>query len=105
MAAKKLDHQTVAIIEAINHATAAAQIVADHVAQELKDHTLHDDERFEQVTKLIESIAQDVKSLLGSRSYMRGAWKGMTVAVVAALGVAKFVHDYWDAFITLVKGH
>ncbi len=104
MPRKKLSPETVAIIAAIEHATGAAKIVADSVAGELEKHTKHDDDRFAALTALVESIALDVKSLLGTRSYARGAWKGMTLVAVAVFAIAKAVHDYWDSFVTLVRG-
>ncbi len=72
---KKLSSDTSAIIRAIESAALAAKHTSDLVSQELVTHTRHDDERFEQLTTLVESIAQDVKSLLASRSYTRGMVK------------------------------
>ena len=95
---RKLSPETTAIIKAIESASKTAQVVADSVAAELVTHTRHDDERFERLTALVEAIGGDVKSLLDSRSFQRGAWKaigvvggvagtiaGLLVAIVKAL--------------------
>ncbi len=105
MPRKKLSPETVAIIAAIEGASATAKVVADAVAGELEKHTRHDDERFAALTTLVESIALDVKSLLGSRSFMRGAWKAITVTALVASTMVTAIHAYWDSFIALVRGH
>lgn len=105
MPARRPSPDTRAIIAAIEGASATAKVVADSVAKELVLHTQHDDERFADLTKLVESVALDVKSLLGSRSYVRGAWKGVTVAAVVASSLVTAVHAYWDSFLALVRGH
>lgn len=88
---RRLSPETSAIIAAIENATGAAKIVADSVSKELTLHTQHDDERFEQLTKLVESIATDVKSLLQSRSFFRGAWKAASVAGGAVGGIVAII--------------
>lgn len=70
----KLSPESIAIIEAITNATAIAKTVSDKVAGELHEHTLQDDKRFKDLTILVESISKDVKSLLDSRQFFRGAW-------------------------------
>ena len=84
--AKRLSAEATAIIDAIEKASGLAKSTADGVALQLVTHTKSDDEKFAALTKLVESIALDVKSLLDSRSYARGAWWGMAslAGVVAA---------------------
>jgi hypothetical protein len=99
MPKRKLSAETTAIISAIESASATAKVVADSVAKELVLHTQHDDERFERLTALVESIGGDVKSLLDSRSFQRGAWKAISVVggiagTVAGLLVT-FVKHLW----------
>ena len=91
MKSNRLSPETRAIIHAIESATGAAQVVATKVSEELATHTRHDDERFEALTVLVTSVANDVKSLLESRSFVRGAWKaiiGISVAVSTIIGMA-----------------
>lgn len=102
---KQMSADTVAIISAIEKATDAAQIVADGVQRELVQHTQHDDERFETLTTLVESIATDVKSLLASRSFMRGAWKAITVSALVASALVTGVHAWWSTAIAFLRGH
>lgn len=75
---RPLAHDTSAIISAIENATAAARIVADQVAGELATHTKQDDERFDKLTHLVESIATDVKSLIETRTFGRAVWWTIT---------------------------
>lgn len=91
MPKRKLSAETVAIIGAIESASATAKVVADAVSKELVLHTQHDDERFERLTTLVESIGGDVRSLLASRSFQRGAWKAITVVGSVAGGLAAIV--------------
>lgn len=96
--ARKMSKETSAIIGAIEHATAAAQIVADQVSRELVTHTKHDDERFEKLTALVESIAADVKSLIETRSFGRAVWWTLTKIgtwVVLLAGGAWAVYTYF----------
>ena len=72
---------TAMILRAIETAADAGRQVAQDVAAELVEHTKHDDDRFDRLTRLVESIATDTKSLLASRSFIQGAWK--TVVAVA----------------------
>lgn len=104
MAAKKLSPDTAAIIVAIQNATGVAEATAKVVSDELQRHTAQDDERFANVTKLVESIAIDVKSLLGSRSFMRGAWKGITVSALVASTLVTGIHAWWGTVIAYLKG-
>jgi hypothetical protein len=73
-----VNKETAAIIGAIEHATAAAQIVADQVSRELVTHTQHDDVRFEKLTVLVESVATDVKSLIETRKFGYAVWWTLT---------------------------
>jgi hypothetical protein len=86
--ARKLSPETLAIIGAIEAASATTKSVSDAVARELGTHTKHDDERFTALTNLVTSIATDVKSLLDSRSFQRGAWWAM---IAIAGGVSTVV--------------
>lgn len=98
MASPKLHADTLAIVEAIANATSTAKAVSDHVADELHQHTINDDKRFEVLTVLVESISRDTQSLLKSRSYIKGAWKGIVGTALAASGVFKageFVINHW----------
>jgi hypothetical protein len=69
-----MSKDTVAIISAIENASEVARVIADSVAKELQDHTKSDDKRFDDLTKLVESISENVRSLLDSRQFFRGAW-------------------------------
>lgn len=91
---RKLNADTVAIINAIENATGAAKVVADAVAKELVLHTQHDDERFEALSKLVESVAQDVKSLLDSRTFLRGAWWAVGGMVLGVVGLVTAAYHY-----------
>jgi putative N-acetylmannosamine-6-phosphate epimerase len=102
---RKLNAETAAIIAAIENATAAAKIVADAVSTELHVHTGHDDERFEALTKLVESISLDVKSLLASRSFLRGAWKTIVAVGVVTSTLVTAIHSWWGTLIAFLKGH
>lgn len=92
---KKLSPETVAIISAIESATDGARIIADQVSRELVAHTQHDDERFEKLTSLVESVATDVKSLIETRTFSRAVWWTLTkigggAAMIAAGGWAVY---------------
>jgi hypothetical protein len=97
----KFSAETVAIVQAIESATSTAKIVADTVARELSEHTTHDDERFDRLTKLVESIATDTKSLLDSRSFIKGAWWTIVkIATAAAMGSGAII-----TLINYLRGH
>lgn len=74
MAKTNLSSDTTAIIKAIENSTKIAQIIAGEVAAELKSHTASDDKRFADLATMVESVAEDVRSLLNSRTFFRGAW-------------------------------
>jgi hypothetical protein len=98
---KKLSADTLAVIAAIETASRDSKNVSDQVARELTLHTEHDDERFTALTVLVESIANDVKSLLDSRSFTRGVWKAASVAggsVGGVVAVAAFI-------VSWLRGH
>ena len=95
--AKALSHETVAIIRAITDATTVAQKVANEVEGELKKHTASDDRRFEELTVLVESISTDVKSLINSRQFFRGAWW-------AVVGMAGIIGSILAAVWHYIKG-
>lgn len=98
MATKKITTDTMAIIKAIESSAIAQKAAADSVKDDLAKHTAQDDERFTRLTDLTESIANDVKSLLSSRSFVRGAWK----AIVVTAGVVSTVTTI---LLTYLKGH
>jgi len=90
---KKLSPDTTAIIKAIAAAQQQARTVADTVESELKKHTESDDERFAALTTLVESVSNDVKSLLNSRQFFRGAWWAIVgMAALVGSGVAAVWH-------------
>jgi hypothetical protein len=81
---KKIDRQTEKYTERLIHMTAAmeAHIRADAIA-------------FQELGSQILEVNKDVKSLLNSRSFLRGTWFavgvfGTFVAAVTALAVAWF---------------
>lgn len=91
----KLSKNTVAIIEAISNATAIARTVSDKVERELHEHTLSDDRRFHELTVLVESVAKDVKSLLNSRQFFRGAWWAIAgMSGLFGAGIAAIWHYF-----------
>ncbi len=91
----KLSPDSTAIIEAIANATSVAKTVSDKVAEELHTHTLQDDKRFADLTKLVESIATDVKSLINSRQFFRGAWWAVVgMAGILGAGIAAIWHYF-----------
>lgn len=51
----------------------------NEVLVELREHVKQDHERFETQGKKLEEIHTDVRSLLESRSFLRGAWRTITV--------------------------
>jgi hypothetical protein len=95
---------TQVILRAIESATEAGRLVAAGVATELVTHTKRDDERFAELTKLVESVANDTKSLLLSRSYTRGVRRAViaTAGGVSAL-VAAISHI--PTVLSLLKFH
>jgi hypothetical protein len=97
MKRKKLSADTLAVIEAIETAARNSKTVSDAVARELAVHTEHDDERFAALTALVTSVANDVKSLLDSRSFTRGVWKAASVAggsVGGAVAITTLIISY-----------
>lgn len=97
-AKNKLSLETTAIITAIEHASEAGRLIAASVSTELVTHTKHDDERFQALTELVTSVANDVKSLLESRSFTRGVWKAASVAggsVGGLVAVIAFIVSWW----------
>ena len=60
---------------------------AAKLAEELKAHDRLDTERFDAVNTKLDGIHADVKSLLASRSYVRGAW----AAIATISGAVSFV--------------
>lgn len=69
---------TAMILRAIETAANAGRKVADDVAAELQEHTKHDDDRFDRLTRLVESIAIDVKSLIETRTFSQAVWWTIT---------------------------
>jgi hypothetical protein len=61
-------------------------------------HTEEDTRRFNEVAEKLDSIATDVKSLLESRSFQRGAWK---MVVYTSTAISTLV----GLLIAYVKGH
>lgn len=73
-------HGTAMILRAIETAANAGRQMAESVKAELEDHTKHDDDRFERLTRLVESIAIDVKSLIETRTFGQAVWWTVTKA-------------------------
>jgi predicted component of type VI protein secretion system len=97
----KTTADTKAIIAAIEVAARTAASTAEVASSKLQLHTAKDEERFEQVTALVESIANDVKSLLDTRSFTRGAWKAITVISLSVSTAVGLVFT----FFAYLKGH
>lgn len=95
--AKKIGAETTAIIKAIENSTMIAKTIADNVAAELRVHTASDDRRFGELAELVSSVANDVKSLLDSRSFFRGAWWA-AVGLASTVGaiLAWVGHKVWN---------
>ncbi len=68
-----------------------ARTEAARVARALEEHDRRDTDRFAELNVKLDTIGGDVKSLLASRSYVRGAWKAIvtiSAGVAAAIGLA-----------------
>lgn len=98
---RRLSPETAAIINAIENATAGAKVIADQVAGELMTHTKHDDERFENLTRLVTSVATDVKSLLESRAFTRGVVKTAGVTGGSVGGIVAIL----ALILSWIRGH
>ena len=57
------------------------------VYAKLEEHAKSDKEHFDAQDKKLEAIHADVKSLLDSRSFARGAWKAITIIAGATATV------------------
>lgn len=66
----------------------------DSLRATLQAHTEEDARRFVEMNGKLDDIATDVKSLLASRSYMRGAWKAIITAASAAGAAAGLLISY-----------
>lgn len=99
---RKLSSETTAIISAIENATTGARIIADQVASELVQHTKHDDERFDRLTQLVESIASDVKSLIETRTFSRAVWWTVTKA---GSGIVLLAGGVWALYTYFAGPH
>lgn len=86
---------TRAIIAAIETAAASAKQIAASVSTSLQEHTKLDDERFKSLTGTIEVIGVDVKSLLETRSFTRGAWKVIVTLSTIAGTIASLIVAYF----------
>jgi hypothetical protein len=58
----------------------------DVLAEEVRAHIRADNERFNTIDKSLGSIADDVRSLLQTRSFTKGAWKAI-VTIAGATSV------------------
>jgi hypothetical protein len=58
----------------------------DVLAEEVREHIRADNERFNTIDKSLGSIADDVRSLLQTRSFTKGAWKAI-VTIAGATSV------------------
>ena len=63
------------------------------LAAEIRAHSVVDIERFNKVDGALDEIASDVRSLLQTRSFTRGAWKAIvtiasTTSVIVGLIIA-----------------
>ena len=83
--------EAAAIIQAIETVIETAKIIAEGVQRELVTHTEHDEERFEQLTLLVSSVARDTQSLLRTRAFAMGIWKTLLVVGSSAGTVAAAV--------------
>jgi hypothetical protein len=72
------------LLEAIERITA-------RVSDELRAHQERDEGQFAAVNERLTEIGADVKSLLQSRSYIRGAWKAVAVVSGATATVVSIV--------------
>jgi hypothetical protein len=97
-APKRLSEEALAIINAIEASSRNTQTAASLLAKALTEHTMNDDLRFAAVTKLVESIALDVKSLLETRTFTQG----MVRAVVL---IAASVSALVSGIILYFRGH
>lgn len=59
----------------------------DELAAEVRAHVQADAKSFEGVEQALKEIGGDVKSLLDTRTFQRGAWKA-TVTIAGAAGTA-----------------
>ena len=59
----------------------------DGLAKEVREHVQADAKSFEHVEGVLKEIGGDVKSLLDTRNFQRGAWKA-TVTIAGAAGTA-----------------
>ena len=58
----------------------------DVLATEVRAHIVADNERFNKIDGALSSIADDVRSLLQTRSFTKGAWKAI-VTIAGATSV------------------
>jgi hypothetical protein len=77
----------------------SARDEAAKVREALAAHDRLDTERFNALALTLEEIRADVKSLLASRSYVRGAWK----AVVTTAAVVSTVVSLLFAWLRVVR--
>lgn len=91
MSDEHITREAAAIIAAIETVTETAKLVADGVAKELHLHTAHDDERFDRLTVLVTSIAEDTQSLLRTRAFAMGIGKTLVIIGGSAGTVAAAV--------------
>lgn len=77
---------------------AKSKVTLEGLNATLQAHTAEDARRFEEMSGKLDSIGTDVKSLLESRSFSRGAWKAIVTAASAAGAAAGLL-------ITYLRGH
>ncbi len=64
----------------------------DILASEVRTHILADIERFDIIDRSLNGIAGDVKSLLQTRSFTKGAWRALvSMAVVVSTVVGLII--------------
>jgi len=73
----------------------SAENEARRVSTALEAHDRLDTERFDALSKTLEEIHKDVKSLLDSRAYARGAWWGIGSMATVVSAVVGFVVAWW----------
>mgnify|MGYP001615718735 CR=1 FL=1 len=60
----------------------------DILATEVRAHIVADNARFNTIDEALGSIAKDVKSLIGTRSFTKGVWWTVSIIAVAISTVA-----------------
>ena len=69
---------------------ASKKTTLEVLVSEFQAHAIRDTEQFAAVTKTLEEVGKDVKSLLETRAFNRGAWwamAGIPAMVSAIVGI------------------